>query len=127
MYRRGSRSGYGFRHTWTPSKEAAREFAQKMDEIAEYCRENGISQSFNGDSYYFTLNGKQYRVSNHTVKASNSAAFDWNTMEQKRRVYHPNGEEGLVCITAGKTRIREIYEALKAGKELDRRGNVKTI
>lgn len=109
---------------WKPSKTAAREFAKKMDEIREFCAKNEIDSSMSMDSYYFTINGQKYRVSNHTVARSNEMAFD-RCFEQRRELYHPNGEEAdTVYITAGKTRIIEIYEALKAGKKLDRRGRV---
>lgn len=108
---------------WKPSKTAARQFEKTMDEIADFCRENGIQQSRRGDSYYFTINGTPYRVSNHTIEASNRAAFDELTGEQLRELYHEGGRDtDTVYITAGKTRIREIYNALKAGKRLDGRG-----
>ena len=64
----------------------------------------------NGDSYYFTINNQKYRVSNHTVEASNSAAFDSTTGTYKRSLYHPDGrEDDTVYIHAGKTRIIEIF------------------
>ena len=114
---------YGFK--WKPSKAAKREFAQKMDEIGEFCRVNGIDQSANGDSYYFSINGKFYRVSNHSVEASNARAYNW-LGEQVREKYHPDGrDKDTVYIHAGKTRIIEIYNNLKAGRELDGRGNLK--
>lgn len=109
---------------WKPSKSKAREFAKTMSEIEEFCVENNIGYSKNSDSYYFCVNGQEYRVSNHTVAASNRGAFN-EFGEQIRELYHPDGEEdGIIYITAGKTRIREIYEAAKAGKKMDRRGNV---
>lgn len=106
------------------SKTAKKEFAIKMQEIEAFCKEKGISSSLSNDSYYFTLNGKNYRVSNHTVEASNRHAYDETTGEKLRDLYHPAGEEeNTIYITAGKTRIIEIYKALEAGKKLDRRGN----
>ena len=110
---------------WRPSKTAKREFAAQMKEIDNFCRDNGISQSRTSDSYYFWMNGKQYRVSNHTIAASNRGAYD-EIGNQIRDKYHENGEDPeTVYITAGKTRIIEIYNDLKAGYELDRRGNRK--
>ena len=110
---------------WKPSKTAAREYAQKMAEISSFCLENGIYQSSNQDSYYFTLNGKKYRVSNHSVEASNSGAFD-DIKGQTRELYHSNGrEEDTIYIHASKTRIIEIYNDLKNGYELDGKGNRK--
>lgn len=109
---------------WKPSKEKAREFAKQMEEIDEFCRENGIKQSMSSDSYYFVIDGQPYRVSNHTVAKSNAGAFDRNG-NQVRDLYHPEGElDDVIYITAGKTRIMDIYNNLKAGKKLDRRGNV---
>lgn len=112
--------GYGRR--WKPSKSSKREFAEIMDEIRDFCIENGIYMSASADSYYFVIDGKEYRVSNHTVETSNRGAYDEFGI-QIREKYHPNGEEpNVTYITAGKTRIREIYTDLKAGYVLDRRG-----
>lgn len=63
-----------------------------MDEIAEFCAENGIQQSRRGDSYYFIINGVNYRVSNHTIEASNRAAFDELTGEQLHEDKYMRGE-----------------------------------
>lgn len=110
---------------WKPSKSRAREFARKMDEIREYCDENGISYSASMDSYYFTANGERYRVSNHTVAQSNRGAYD-EFGEKVRPLYHEPGEfDREHEITAGKTRIIEIHRALLAGRKLDKRGNVR--
>lgn len=108
---------------WKPSKSKAREFAKTMDEIYDFCSENHISHSLSCDSYYFTINGQSYRVSNHSVEASNAAAYNW-VGEQIRDIYHDDGRrEDTIYIHAGKTRIREIYADLLAGKKLDGRGN----
>lgn len=112
-------------YKWKPSKSAARDFAANMDEITSFCAENGISASRNNDSYYFTIAGKRYRVSNHSVEASNAKAVNW-LGEQVRDEYHPGGrEDDVTYIHAGKTRIIEIYNDLKAGYTLDGRGNRK--
>jgi len=105
------------------SKTKAREFAQQMEEIEDFCRVNGISHSLSFDSYYFTVGGTKYRVSNHTLQASDRGMRDSLTGEKLRDSYH-NHDDNLVCFTAGKTRIIEIYNAIKAGKSLDKRGNV---
>lgn len=110
-----------FSRRWKPSKTKAREFASKMKEIEEFCMEHGISQSRSSDSYYFTVDGRQYRVSNHTIEASNRAVFDEITGEQKRELYHADDSDEI-CITASKTRIIEIYNDILAGYELDKRG-----
>jgi hypothetical protein len=112
-----------FKKKWKPSKSKAREFAMKMDKVTEFCNENNITASKSNDSYYFTLNGKNYRVSNHTIEKSNSAAFDADTDFQKRELYHDTKrDDSTVYIHAGKTRIIEIYNDLKAGYELDGKG-----
>lgn len=107
---------------WKPSKTKAREFAKQMEEIDNYCVENAIDSSFTNDSYYFMIDGQEYRVSNHTVEASNRKAKNW-LGEQVREQYHPEGEkQDVIYITASKTRIIEIHKALLAGKKLNRRG-----
>lgn len=116
----------GFGYRYKPSKTKIREYAEKMDRIDDFCRENNISKSANSDSYYFEINGQKYRVSNHSVESSNRGAYEEGTHEQIRELYHPEGrEKDTIYIHAGKTRIMEIYENLKAGKELNGRGNVK--
>ena len=113
----------GYYRKWRPSKTAAREFASTMEKIREFCNENGIDYSRTYDSYYFSINGVNYRVSNHTVEPSNCKAYD-EFGNKVRELYHPGGrEKNTVYITAGKTRIMDIYNDLKAGYRLDKRGN----
>lgn len=113
-----------YKRKWHPSKSAKAEFKNKMTEIEDFCNKNGIDRSLRNDSYYFMLNGKNYRVSNHTIEASNAKAYDAVTGEKKRDLYHPDGrEEDTVYITASKTRIIDVYNDLAAGYELDKRGN----
>ena len=90
-------------YRWKPSKAAKADFAAKMREIGSFCQEHDIRASLAGDSYYFQLNGKNYRVSNHSVVASNRGA-------------------DTVYILAEKTRLIEIYNDLAAGLALDSRG-----
>lgn len=108
-------------YKWKPSKAAAADYAEKMEMIRVFCLDHSIKHSISFDSYYFTLYGTDYRVSNHTVAASNRGAYRDGV--QVRDLYHPDGEADTVCITAGKTRIIEIYNDLTAGYKLDRRGN----
>ena len=104
------------------SKSAKREYAQKMQEIEQFCDENKIEHSFSYDSFYFSLNGKNYRVSNHTVEKSNAGAYN-DFGEKIRNEYHPNGREpDTIYIYAGKTRIITIYEDLKNGYTLNGKG-----
>lgn len=109
---------------WKPSRAKAREFAQKMNEIEGFCARHNISMSRSGDSYYFEHGGTKYRVSNHSVEASNAAAYD-ELYGKTREAYHPNGREaGTRYIHASKTRIMDIYTAITSGKNVDGRGNV---
>lgn len=111
---------------WSPSKKAKREFAEKMKEIYDFCTEHGIYASRTNDSYYFTINGVNYRVSNHSVETSNKAAYDEVSGAKKRPLYHDDGrKDDTVYIHAGKSRIIEIYNDLEAGFKLDGRGNRK--
>ena len=97
----------GYKRRWTPSKTAKREFAQQMDKIDEFCKVHGISKSYSSDSYYFTLNGIEYRVSNHSVESS---------------PYHCGRIRGVQYIHASKTRIIDIYNDLLQGYALDGHG-----
>lgn len=114
-------------YKWRPNKTAVKEFAEKMKEIEKFCEENGISASRKKDSYYFTINNKNYRVSNHSIEKSNEAAFDELTGEQWRRLYHTvDRDPEITYIHASKTRIIDIYNDLKNGYELDKRGKRKS-
>lgn len=111
-----------FKH-YKPSRAKRTQFAKEMKEIEEFCNQNGIIVSKNNDSYYFTLNDINYRVSNHTIEASNKAAFDIDTGMYKRDLYHETErKDDTVYIHAGKTRIMDIYNDLKAGYKLNRKG-----
>lgn len=109
---------------WKPSRSKAREFARKMDEIDDFCSLNGISRSESSDSYYFTVNGRSYRVSNHSVESSNRCAFVDGV--KVRELYHEGGrKDDVTYIHASKTRIIEIYQDIVDGYELDGNGNRK--
>ena len=110
-------------YRYKPSKTKRIEFAKKMQEIEAFCLENGISASSTNDSYYFTLNGQHYRVSNHTIEQSNRRAYDWEGNQIREKYHDDTRDPNVVYITAGKTRIMEIYNDLKAGYTLDKRGN----
>lgn len=116
-----------YKKKWTPSKAQRAEFKEQMAKIDEFCAANNISQSASSDSYYFTINNKKYRVSNHSIEASNSKAYN-HLGEKVRDKYHPDKrEDDVIYIHASKTRIIEIYNALKAGHELDGKGNIKRL
>ena len=97
-------------YKWKPSKSKIREFASKMNEIDEFCQLNRISQSATNDSYYFELNGKKYRVSNHSPESS---------------LYHDGRDDDVVYIHASKSRVIEIYNNLKSGMVLNGKGEIK--
>lgn len=99
-------------YKYKPTKAQAKAFAEQLEEIDNFCKKNQIYHTRNYDSYYFEINNKKYRVSNHTVSASLPE-------------YHENGERDFYqCITAGKLRIIDIYNNLKKGLTLTRRGEI---
>lgn len=113
-----------YKYKWKPSKSAAREFAKQMQDIDIFCTENGIQQSVSGNSYYFIIDGKHYRISNHTIEASNRRAYN-EFGEKIREKYHADERDpDTVYIYASKTRIKEIYTAIASGATLDGRGNI---
>lgn len=113
---------------WKPSKAAKQEFAAKMREVETFCDEKGIGHSASYDSFYFWVADKFYRVSNHSIEASNRAAFDPVTHEQRRELYHEwTRDPEIVYIHASKTRLIEIYNALSAGLAVDGRGYVRDV
>lgn len=108
-------------YKWHPSKTAKREFAKKMQEIDNFCAENNITASRTNDSYYFSLNGVDYRVSNHAPEKSIYRDIFGNEQH-----YHDSDfRNDTVCINASKTRIIEIYNDLKNGYQLDGNGRRK--
>lgn len=112
-------------YKWKPSKAKISEFISKMSIVDDFCKKNDITKTKNSDSYYFTIDGQRYRVSNHSVEASNRGAYD-DLYGQVRELYHPEGrKDNVVYIHASKTRIIDIYNDLKAGYVLDGRGNRK--
>jgi hypothetical protein len=111
-------------YRYRPSKSKAKAFAIKMKEIEDFCIDNGIQSSRTNDSYYFNINGVNYRVSNHTIECSNKHAFN-DLGVQTRELYHDYDlERDVIQITASKTRIIQIYNDLKAGHKLNKRGYV---
>lgn len=104
------------------SKTKAREFAKQMQEIENFCAEHNIHASASNDSYYFSINGINYRVSNHTIESSNAKAYNF-LGEQVREKYHDDKrKENVVYIHASKTRIIEIYNDLLNGYKLNGKG-----
>ena len=114
---------------WKPSKARKQEFKRKMQEIEEFCDENKIKQSMSCDSYYFKVNGQQYRVSNHAIESRIGKIIGYDDFMQpireKLNDYQTTRDKDVIYIHASKTRIIEIYNDLKAGYKLDGRGNRK--
>ena len=105
------------------SRKAKKEYACKVEQIDAFCAEHGIDRSCSGDSCYFIINGQKYRVSNHSIEASNRHAVSFFG-EVLREKYHPDKrEEDVIYIHAGKTRSIDIYTDLADGRRLDGRGN----
>lgn len=114
-----------YKRKWKPSKAAAAAFRDQMNEIDSFCESHGIHASASRDSYYFTVRGQFYRVSNHSIEASNAHAFD-ALGNQIRDKYHDDSRDAdTIYIHASKARIIQIYNDLVAGYQLDGRGNRK--
>ena len=116
---------------WKPSKAKKQEFKRKMQEIEKFCDENKIKQSMSCDSYYFKINGQQYRVSNHAVESRIGKIIGYDELMQPIREklldFETTRDKDVIYIHASKTRIIEIYNDLKAGYKLDGRGNRKEV
>jgi len=105
-----------------PTKHQKQERMDELREIHDFCEANGIKHSATMDSFYFRLYGQYYRVSNHSIEASNSHAYAWDGTPL-RQEYHPEGRsKDTIYIHAGKARIYQIYNDLKAGKVLNGHG-----
>ena len=106
-----------------PSKERRKKDAIKLE---SFCRENAIIKSETGKSYYFSMAGKKYRVSNHTIADSNRGAYGKNG-KKRRRLYHDaEADSNLICINVSKPdkNIYRIYNSLKRGAVVDAYGEV---
>jgi hypothetical protein len=87
---------------WTPEQEA---------ELSAFCAAEGIRRSQNGDSFYFSAQGKQYRISNHSEEISNAWGKNLNG-KRIRGSYHPR-KSRTVSILAPKSRVKEIYSRIQ--------------
>ena len=100
------------------SNEEKRDFAIKMKEITKFCLKNNIQIGTNHNSYTFSLNGKNYIVSNFKKYIAKLA----NQGVKEAARYLQILEKEIISIQASKLRIMEIYNDLKAGKQLDKNG-----
>ena len=83
----------------------------RPDDIDEFCRKNGIRQSKAGDSFYFRIDGKSYRISNHTEQYSNMCSRDLKG-RKIRNCYHGRGSR-TTTILAQRSEVKRIYEKLR--------------
>lgn len=105
------------------SNEEKRDFAIKMKEITKFCFKNNIQIGTNHNSYTFSLNGKNYIVSNFGTDDFKKYIAKLANQGVKEAVrYLQILEKEIVSIQASKLRIMEIYNDLKAGKQLDKNG-----
>ena len=108
------------------SDEEKRNFAIKMKQIIKFCMANKIYMAANYNSYSFWLNGKRYLVTNYNfddykkyLKKLSSQGFSPATMYLK--MLENEYDDNVIRIQASKLRIMEIYNDLKAGKQLDKK------
>ena len=105
------------------SDEEKRNFAIKMKEITKFCLKNNIQVGTNHNSYTFSLNGKNYIVSNFGTDDFKKYITKLANQGVKQAVrYLQILEKEIISIQASKLRIMEIYNDLKAGKQLDKNG-----
>lgn len=105
------------------SNEEKRDFAIKIKEITRFCLKNNIQIGTNHNSYTFSLNGKNYIVSNFGTddfKKYITKLANQGVKEATR--YLQILEKEIISIRASKLRVMEIYNDLKAGKQLDKHG-----
>lgn len=105
------------------SDEEKRNFAIKMKKITKFCLKNNIQIGTNHNSYTFSLNGKNYIVSNFGTDDFKKYITKLANQGVKQAVrYLQILEKEIISIQASKLRIMEIYNDLKAGKQLDKNG-----
>ena len=105
------------------SNEEKRDFAIKMKEITKFCLKNNINVGTNHNSYTFSLNGKNYIVSNFGTDDFKKYITKLANQGVKQAIrYLQILEKEIISIQASKLRIMEIYNDLKAGKQLDKNG-----
>lgn len=109
------------------SGEEKRNFAIKMKQIIKFCMANKIYMAANYNSYSFWLNGKRYLVTNYNfddykkyLKKLSNQGFAPATIYLK--MLENEYDDNVIRIQASKLRIMEIYNDLKAGKQLDKNG-----
>lgn len=111
-------------YKWKPNKAQAAEFMKQMNELEDFLFTHmDISASASRDSFYFTHNGTKYRVSNHSIEASNAKAYDYLGNQVRDKYHADQREQDTRYIHASKTRLIEIYNRITSGIEVDGYGN----
>ena len=87
---------------WTSEQEA---------ELSAFCAAEGIRRSRNGDSFYFSAQGKQYRISNHSEEISNAWGKNLNGKRIRGSYHSPKSR--TVSILAPKSKVKEIYSRVQ--------------
>ena len=81
---------------------------QLHPQLRAFCQEHGIAHSQSFQSFYFTLGGQKFRLSNHSVELANLG----RTLMQLPLV-HPEGREAdVIYIHAPKEQLIPIYTQL---------------
>jgi|LakMenEpi03Aug12_release.lakeMendotaPanAssembly.Ray.scaffolds.fasta_scaffold1369336_2 hypothetical protein len=107
-------------YKWKPSKSAINEYKEKKDRLDTFLKEHSeIISSTSKESFYFMIDDKYIRVSNHTIAKSDSGMLD-EFGNMLRDSYHKTDYD--ICVTASPLRLPEIYQDLKAGIKLNKRG-----
>ena len=107
-------------YKWKPSKSAINEYKEKKDKLDSFLKQHeNIISSASKESFYFMLEDKYIRVSNHTIFKSDSGMYD-EFGNIVRDTYHTQKYD--TCITASPIRLPEIYADLAAGIKLNKRG-----
>lgn len=89
---------------WLHSKSEKKWYAQQMDWVGKFCKENNIERPVeDGATFIFELDGKKYIISNSYI----------DKHFRKKDTHY---------IYASPTRLIEIYTDLKDGHMLDSRG-----
>jgi len=104
--------------------------AKEERSLNRFCLANGIKRSKKGVSFYFEIDGKKYRVSDHTIEESKQGQLlkaQMGTVLTGRDIvpnYYHNEEkdEGVIQIDAPKNRLIQIYKDIQSGYQVDREG-----
>ena len=95
-----------------------------------FCETNNIRHNKNYDSFYFTIQDTEYRISNHSIDSS----IHYDKKQRKVINHHIDGNEfknspdycnQVKCYYASQNRLEKIYRDIQAGLQLDNHGRRK--